>query len=96
LAAFSVGSLVIGGVFYALQTSVASPNVGFVRNDRSTLGTAVGAASITAVVAGISYFFYSARDVRRARAWDARVSGDLDPERGVNVSAALSFPLPLP
>ncbi len=94
LAAFSVGSLVVGGVFYALQSSMPGPRAGFIKDDRSTLGTAVGAAGITAAVAGIAYFFYSARDVQRARSWDAHVSGGFDPGRKLNVSAALSMPIP--
>ncbi len=94
LAAFSVGSLVVGGVFYALQSSLPGPRAGFIKDDRTTLGTAVGAAGITAAVAGIAYFFYSARDVQRARSWDAHLSGGLDPGGKLNVSAALSMPLP--
>jgi hypothetical protein len=93
LAAFSVGSLAVGGVFYALQTSMDGPRVGFVGGDRSSLGTAVGAAGLTALIAGISYFYYSHRDLERARSWNASVSGGISPAGNANVSASIALPL---
>jgi hypothetical protein len=93
LAAFSLGSLAIGTVFYALQSSVHDPKVGFVPEDKASLSTAIGAAGFTALIAGVSYFYYSNRDAQRSHVWDAQVSGSLEPEGKLNLSAALVLPL---
>ncbi len=94
LAFFSLGSLAVGGIFYSLQNGLDRPNVGFVGGDRSSLGTAVGFAGVTALIAGVSYFYYSHRDSQSSRTWDAQVSGDVAPNGKMDVSAALVLPLP--
>jgi hypothetical protein len=94
LALFSLSSLAVGGIFYSIQSGMESPKVGFIGGDRSSLGTAVGFAGVTALVAGVSYFYYSHRDSQRAHSWDAQVSGGLAPNGKLDVSAALVLPLP--
>jgi hypothetical protein len=95
LAAFSVSSLAIGGVFYAMQHSLKNPNVGFVGGESSSLNSAIGAAGFTALIAGAAYFYYSHLDVKQAKVWNAQVSGDLTPSGGVNVVAIVTVPLAL-
>jgi hypothetical protein len=94
LALFSVGSLAVGGIFYSLQSGMDHPKAGFMGGDRSSLGTAVGFAGLTALIAGVSYFYYSHRDSERNRAWDAQVSADVAPNGRMDLSAALVLPLP--
>lgn len=94
LALFSLGSLAIGGIFYSLQNGVDRPKADFMAGDRSSLGTAVGFAGVTALIAGASYFYYSHRDSERNRNWDAQVSGGMAPNGEMNVSAAVVLPLP--
>jgi hypothetical protein len=94
LAFFSVGSLAVGGVFYAIQSSLGKPQVGYVAGDRTSLSTAVGAAGLTALIAGASYFYFANRDSHKASSWDAQVSGGVAPDGKMNVCAALVLPLP--
>ncbi len=93
LAAFSLGSLAVGGVFYTIQNSMTGPKVGFVNSDKSSLNSAMGAAGVTALVAGGAYFYYSHRDTQRPKNWNASVSGGIVPSGEINVSASISLPL---
>ncbi|MDB5102437.1 MAG: hypothetical protein JWP91_126 [Fibrobacteres bacterium] len=94
LALFSLGSLAIGGVFYAIQNSSHGPHVGYTAGDRSSLATAVGAAGLTALLAAGSYLYFARESEENGRNWDAQVSGGVSPDGGMSVGALLTLPLP--
>ncbi|MDQ3003412.1 MAG: hypothetical protein M3Y08_19390 [Fibrobacterota bacterium] len=94
LALFSLGSLAVGGVFYAIHLSSRSPNVAYTAGDRTQLTSAVGAAGLTALLAAGSYFYFARQSSLEARKWDAQVSGGVDPEGDLNVGALITLPLP--
>ena len=94
LALFSLGSLAVGGVFYAIQASSHSPNVGYTAGDHTSLTTAVGAAGLTALLAAGSYFYFAHEDKVKDRNWDAQVSGGVAPDGEMSVGALLTLPLP--
>ena len=94
LALFSLGSLAVGGVFYAIHLSSRKPNVGYTAGDRSQLTSAVGAAGLTALLAAGSYFYFARQASVEARNWDAQVSGGIDLEGDMNIGALISLPLP--
>ncbi len=91
LAAFSISSLAIGGLFYFLQNSQPNENSGFVQTDHAPIQTAIGAAGFSALIAGGAYFYYAHRDIEKRHEWDAQLSGGLNPKGGVNLFAALNF-----
>jgi hypothetical protein len=96
LALFSLGSLAIGGAFYAIGHGADGSRVAY-SGDRSQFTAAVSVAGITALLAAGSYFYY----VHRAKAavaedpeWDAAVIGAPDGAGGVAVGARLTLALP--
>lgn len=99
LALFSLGSLAIGGVFYAIHVSSRDPKVDYTAGDRTSLTTAVGAAGLTALIAAGSYFYFAHKQKSQEAEpeadsdWNAQVSGGLAPDGGVSVGAKLTFPL---
>jgi hypothetical protein len=94
LALFSLGSLAVGGAFYAINVSSRKPNVTQTAGGRSSLTNAVGVAGLTALLAAGSYFYFSGRDSALDSDWDAQVSGGVAPDGGMSVGALLTFPLP--
>ena len=93
LALFSLGSLAVGGAFYAINVSSRKPNVTQTAGGRSSLSNAVGVAGLTAVLAAGSYFYFSRDDSEPDSDWDAQVSGDISPDGAMSASAQLTFPL---
>jgi hypothetical protein len=93
LALFSLGSLAVGGAFYAIDVSSRRPNVTQTAGGRSSLTHAVGFAGITALLAAGSYFYFSRNDAEPDSDWDAEVSGGIAPDGGMAMGAALTFPL---
>ena len=91
LALFSVGSLAVGGVFYAITYSAHRSNSEFTAGDRASLTNALGATGITALLAAGSYFYFAHQADDSDRNGEAQVSGGVSPEGGV--SAMLTFPL---
>ena len=102
LAWFSLGSLAVGGVFYAISEGMDHPNVAYTTSDRSHLNTTVTVAGISALLAAGSYLYYAHRAAQREAepesesAWDAGVTGGLDADGNVTMGARLTLPLPGP
>ncbi len=101
LAWFSLGSLAVGGVFYAIGRGLDRPNVSYAAGSRSQMATAVALAGAGAMLAAGSYFYYVHKAVSRSNDgdgevsdWEAAVSGAPDGAGGFAVSARLSIPLP--
>jgi hypothetical protein len=97
LAWFSVGSLAIGGVFYAIGRGSDRPSVSFDAGDRARMGTAVAVAGASALLAAGAYFYYVRKAGDRAAEeadWEASISGAPDGAGGLAVSARVSLPLP--
>jgi hypothetical protein len=94
LALFSLGSLAVGGVFYAIHLSSRKPNVDYTAGDRSQLTSAVGAAGISSLLAAASYFYFARNPPEGGRNWDAGVGAGVDPEGDLNVGALITLPLP--
>jgi len=95
LAWFSLGSLAIGGAFYAIGHGADASRV---TNgaDRSQFKNAVSVAGISALLAAGSYFYYVHRAKARAEAepqWDAAVMGAPDGAGGVAIGARLTLAL---
>jgi hypothetical protein len=59
LALFSLGSLAVGGAFYAIHVSTRRPDSQLSADDRTSLTNAIGAAGITALLAAGSYFWFT-------------------------------------
>ena len=99
LALFSLGSLAVGGIFYAIHVSTHDSKVDYTAGDKTSLTNAVGAAGLTALLAAGSYFYFAHKekameaDPEPESGWDAQVSGGLAPDGGVSVGAKLTFPL---
>lgn len=108
LALFSLGSLAVGGAFYAIHVSTRRPDSQLSADDRTSLTNAIGAAGITALLAAGSYFWftrdgadqaYSAKQPAKLpgkepeRDWDARVSGGVAPDGEMSVRAMVTLPL---
>jgi hypothetical protein len=100
LAFFSLGSLAVGGAFYAIHLSTSRSNSEFSAADRTSLTNAIGAAGITALLAAGSYFWFTRDGAHEAysgkapeRDWDARVSGGVDPDGEMSVGAMVTLPL---
>ncbi|GEM_PF-3255113 len=93
LALFSVGSLAVGGVFYAIHLSTQHSKTEFSAGDRASLTNALGAAGLTALLAAGSYFYFSRQASEPDRDWDAAVSGDVSPDGDMTVGALVTFPL---
>jgi hypothetical protein len=99
LALFSLGSLAVGGVFYAIGRGLDHPNVAYTAGDRTQLTTAVTVAGVSAVLAAGSYFYYVHRAQVRAEeesGWDAEVGAAPDGRGGITAAARLTLPLPSP
>ena len=94
LALFSLGSLAVGGAFYAINVSSQRPNVTQISGGRSSLTNAVGVAGLTALLAAGSYFYFSRHESEPDSDWDAQVSGGVAPDGGMSVGALLTIPLP--
>lgn len=101
MAWFSLGSLAVGGVFYAIGQGLERPNVSYAAGSRSQMTTAVALAGAGAMLAAGSYFYYVHKASGRAddreeevSDWEAAVSGAPDGAGGFAVAARLSLPLP--
>lgn len=96
LAWFSLGSLAVGGVFYAIGHDMQGPRVGYSAADRARLSTAISVAGIGAVLAAGSYFYYVHQAKARAEndpEWDAAVTGAPDGAGGFALGARLTLAL---
>lgn len=101
LALFSLGSLAVGGAFYAINVSSHRSNVTQTAGGRSSLSNAVGVAGLTALLAAGSYFYFSRKDPgpdsesdsNPDSEWDARVSGGVAPDGAICASALITIPL---
>lgn len=95
LALFSLGSLAIGGAFYAIGHGVDGPRAGYGANNRSQFTAAVSVAGVSALLAAGSYFYYVHRAKARTEAeqWDAALIGAPDGAGGVAVGARLTLAL---
>lgn len=96
LAWFSLGSLAVGGIFYAIDTGIDRPNVAYTAGDRTRITTTVAVAGVGALLAAGSWFYYThLRESREAPddGLDADISGGLDAQGLPAVSARLSLPL---
>lgn len=97
LAFFSLGSLAIGGAFYAIGRGADGQRASFGANDRSQFTAAVSVAGISALLAAGSYFYYVHLAKARAQAdeqWDAALIGAPDGAGGVALGARLTLALP--
>ena len=99
LALFSLGSLAVGGAFYAIHLSTSRSNSEFSAADRTSLTNAIGAAGITALLAAGSYFWFTREGADREQErepepdWDAQVSGGIAPDGEMSVAAMVTLPL---
>lgn len=91
LALFGVGSLVVGGIFYGIHSSLEYPGGKQVSGNGSRVNMAVGAAGITALAAGASYVYYSWRGRKQAASWAGKISGGIAPDGAM--AATLTLPL---
>lgn len=97
LALFSLGSLAVGGAFYAIGHGADGSRSANSVADRSQLRAVVSVAGISALLAAGSYFYYVHRAKARAEAdpeWDAAVIGAPDGAGGIAMGARLTWPLP--
>lgn len=93
LAWFSVGSLAVGGLFYAIGRDMDRPNLSYTAGDRSRIGAGVAAAGITALIAAGSYFYFAHR-ARSEEGWEAGLAGVPDGSGSLALGARLTFALP--
>jgi hypothetical protein len=95
LALFSLGSLAVGGAFYAIHLSTRNSNSEFSAADRASLTNAMGAAGLTALLAAGSYFYFSRAGAQQEeeRDWDAQVSGAVAPDGEMSVGAMVTLPI---
>lgn len=97
LAWFSLGSLAVGGVFYAINSGLDRENVAYTAGDRSRLSTTVAVAGIGALLAAGSFFYYANHAASREQPDDGGLetefSGGLDDQGRPAVSAKLSLPI---
>jgi len=96
LALFSLGSLAVGGAFYAIGHGADGSRSANGAADRSQLTTVVSVAGISALLAAGSYFYYVHRAKARAEAdpkWDAAVIGAPDGAGGIAMGARLTLAL---
>jgi len=96
LALFSLGSLAVGGAFYAIAHGANGSRSAANPADRSQFTAAVSVAGLSALLAAGSYFYYVRRAKARAEAdplWDASVSGAPDGAGGVAMGARLTLAL---
>lgn len=94
LAWFSLGSLAVGGIFYAIGQDQHRPNVSYAAGSRPGLTAAVSAAGLGALLAAGSYFYCVHRTRARDReetAWQASLDGGPDGNGGLAVAARLTF-----
>lgn len=91
LALFGVGSLVVGGIFYGIHSSLDYPGGSRASGNGSRVNMAVGAAGFTALAAGASYVYYSWHGRKQAAAWAGKVSGGIAPDG--TMAATLTLPL---
>lgn len=91
LAIFSLGSLAVGGAFLGIENSMGQSESMF--GSKSKMNVAVMASGVSALAAAVSYFYYAHRDVERARAWDAGLSGGVAPNGSMQVAASIRIPL---
>lgn len=101
LALFSLGSLAVGGVFYAIGQGMDRPSVSVSAADRSRIGTAVAVAGLSALLAAGSYFYYAHKSGQEDEEgsepvsdWQAALIGGPDGAGGMAVGARLTLPLP--
>lgn len=96
LAWFSLGSLAVGGIFYAINTGVDRGNVSYTAGDRSRISTTVAVAGLGALLAAGSYFYYANHAASREQPDDGgletEISGGLDDQGGPAISAKLTLP----
>jgi hypothetical protein len=99
LAWFSLGSIAVGGIFYAINSGLDRKNVAYTAGDRSRLSSTVAVAGIGALLAAGSYFYYANHAASREQPDDGgletEISGGLDAEGDPAVSAKLTLPLAL-
>jgi hypothetical protein len=97
LAWFSLGSLAVGGVFYAIAQGLDRPRVSYAAGSRSQMTTAVALAGASAMLAAGSYFYYVHQAKEGAEPvsdWEASLIGAPDGAGGLSVAARVSLPLP--
>lgn len=75
LALFSLGSLVVGGVFYGINSSLDYPGSNQASGNGARVNMAIGAAGFTAVAAGACYVYYVMRGERKSPSWAGNLSG---------------------
>ncbi|MBW8889062.1 MAG: hypothetical protein JF616_15015 [Fibrobacteres bacterium] len=96
LALFSLGSLAVGGAFYAIGHGADGSRSANASADRSQLKAVVSVAGISALLAAGSYFYYVHRAKARAEAepqWDAALMGAPDGAGGIAMGARLTLAL---
>ena len=59
LAFFSLGSIAVGGLFYAIQQSSQNPRVHTGNGSTKDMNTALGFAGLSALVSGGAFFYFS-------------------------------------
>jgi hypothetical protein len=97
LAWFSLGSLAVGGVFYAIGQGFDRPNVSYAAGSRSQMAAAVALAGTSALLAAGSYFYYAHKTGEGEEAvsdWEASLRGAPDGSGGLSVAARVSLGLP--
>jgi hypothetical protein len=99
LAWFSLGSLAVGGVFYAIGKGVDGPRVSYSSGNRSQMTTAVALAGASALLAAGSYLYYAHKGKagdgdEPVSDWEASLMGAPDGVGGLSVSARVSLPFP--
>jgi hypothetical protein len=97
LAYFSLGSLAVGGVFYAIGNGAGGSRPALSASDRRQLATTVSVAGASALLAAGSYLYFVHKAKERPEAdagWEASVGGSPDGAGGLAVSARVSLPLP--
>lgn len=98
LAFFSLGSLAVGGLVYALQSDLSYGDIHnspqkMSNQDVTSIQSAVGISGLTALVSAAAYFYYSNRDYLHNSELAPIISGNLDGEGKLAITAKLNFPL---
>jgi hypothetical protein len=97
LAYFSLGSLAVGGVFYAIGNGAGGSRPALSASDRRQLATTVSVAGASALLAAGSYLYFVHKAKERSEedaGWEASIGGAPDGAGGLSVSARVSLPLP--